>query len=115
MEVNASGAKMKGREKRIYPRTDIRWPISALTANGTIRGETKNLSIQGAFICCPEPLCPNERFLLTIKGPSGSMQVKAQVIWSNICACDDEERPSGMGVRLIWSIVEPQAQCIMQS
>jgi hypothetical protein len=93
---------MNGEEKRIYPRAEIRWTISAITAEGTIEGETKNLSTHGAFICCPKPLCPDERFLMTVKGPSGHLEVVAQVVWSNICACDDEQRPSGMGVRFIW-------------
>jgi len=90
-------------EKRIYPRAQVRWTVSALTAAGSIRGETKNITTQGALICCPKPLRPNERFLLTVNGPSGSMQVIAQVVWSSICACDDERDPSAMGVKFIWS------------
>ena len=75
-------------EKRIYPRPEIKWPVSAITAKGMIQGETTNISLNGAFICCEKTLCPDEVLLLTVKGPSGSMQVVAQVVWSNRCACD---------------------------
>ena len=93
---------MNEEEKRIYPRADLNWPISATTSGGTIQGETKNLSSRGAFICCSKPLSPNERFLLTVDGPSSSMQVIAQVVWSSMCCCDVEKGSNGMGVKFIW-------------
>lgn len=95
---------MNAEEKRIYPRAEIRWPVSAITANGTIRGGTKDISMRGAFISCSKPLYPNERFLLTISGPSCSMQVVAQVVWSISHARDDEKSLNGMGVSFIWSM-----------
>jgi hypothetical protein len=73
-------------EKRIYPRTEIKWPVSVITAKGMIQGETKNISLNGAFICSEKTLCPNDLLLLTVSGPFGSMQVVAQVVWSNRCA-----------------------------
>ena len=94
---------MNAKERRIYRRAEVRWAVSAITSDGTIRGETKNLSTHGAFICFSKPLCPNERFLMTVEGPSSPMQVVAQVVWSNVCACDGEKRPNGMGVRFIWN------------
>jgi len=93
---------MDHRERRIHPRAELQWPVSAITAEGTVNGETKNISMQGAFICCQKALCPDERLLLNISGPSGSMQVSAKVIWSNICNCEGETRPSGMGVMFTW-------------
>ena len=93
---------MNTEEKRIYPRAEVNWAISAKTADGTIQGETKNLSTQGAFICCSQPLSPDERFLLTVDGPTSPMQGIAQVVWSNTRACDGEKRPNGMGVKFIW-------------
>jgi hypothetical protein len=93
---------MNPEEKRIYPRAEVNWPISATTSGGTVQGETKNLSTHGAFIYCSKPLSPNERFLLTVDGPSSSMQVIAQVVWSNSCACTGEKSANGMGVKFIW-------------
>ncbi|UCG13658.1 MAG: PilZ domain-containing protein [Deltaproteobacteria bacterium] len=103
------------KERRIHSRAELRWPVSVVTAEGAIQGETRNISMQGAFICCQKPLCPNERFLLTVNGPSGSLQVLSKVVWSNICACDDETGPSGMGVSFVWSSHKQQGGCMVAS
>ena len=92
------------KDKRIYPRSELGWPISAITADGRIQGETKNISLNGAFICCEKALCPHDMLLLTIGSPSGAMQVIAQVVWSNICACVEEKSQVGMGVKFLWSL-----------
>ena len=92
-------------DRRTYPRAEVRWPVSAVTTEGgTIQGEMKNLSMQGAFICCPEPLRLNEIVALTINIPDTehSLTVRAQVVWSNGCADEDEAGPNGVGVRFIW-------------
>lgn len=96
--------KVLREERRIYPRADVRWPVSAMTAEGTIEGETKNLSMLGAFICCAKPLRLNEIVALTINIPDTdhSLTVRAQVVWSKLYACEDEASPNGMGVRFIW-------------
>jgi len=41
---------MIGADRRIYPRAEVRWPVSAMTAEGSLQGETMNLSMMGAFI-----------------------------------------------------------------
>jgi Tfp pilus assembly protein PilZ len=97
-------------EKRIYPRTEIKWPVSAVTAKGEIQGETKNIGLNGAFICSDKTLCPDDLMLLTVKGPSGSVQVVAQVVWSNPCACDKQESPSGIGVKFMWSLPKTEVR-----
>jgi len=102
-------------EKRIYPRTEIKWSVSAITTKGMIHGETRNISLNGAFICCEKTLCPDDVLLLTVNGPSGSMQVVAQVIWSNRCVCDEPKSPSGIGVRFMWSLPKKESECMMWS
>ena len=75
-----------------------------MTPEGTIHGETKNLSMLGAFICCPEPLRLNEIVALTINIPDTehSLTVRAQVVWSHGCSAGDGAGPNGAGVRFIW-------------
>ena len=91
-------------DRRTYPRADVKWPVSAITTEGTLHGETKNLSMLGAFICCPEPLRLDEVVALTINIPDTdqSLTVRAQVVWSSACGHEDEASPNGMGVRFIW-------------
>jgi hypothetical protein len=106
---------MNMEEKRLYPRAEIRWPVSAITAKGMIQGETRNISLNGAFICPEKPLCPHELLLLTVKGPSGSMQVVAQVVWSNCCACDAQKNTSGIGVKFMWSLPKKESEFMIWS
>jgi hypothetical protein len=98
------GQKMIGEDRRIYPRAEVRWPVSATTAEGSLRGETMNLSMMGAFICCSRPLGLNETVALTINIPDSdhSLTVRAQVVWSNVCLRGDDKSQNGMGVRFIW-------------
>lgn len=91
-------------DRRTYPRAEVRWPVSAVTTEGTIQGETKNLSMLGAFICCPEALRLNEIVALTINIPDTeqSLTVRAQVVWSNGCHGEGGANSQGVGVRFIW-------------
>lgn len=91
-------------EKRIYPRTEVKWSVSGITNNGMMQGETQNISLNGAFICCEKVFPPDEIMLLTVNGPSGPLQVIARVVWSDLCACDAKANTSGIGVKFMWSL-----------
>lgn len=95
-------------EKRIYPRTQVQWSVSGMTNSGMIQGETQNISLNGAFICCKKVLSPNEILLLTVNGPSGPLQVISRVVWSKLHGCDGEANTSGFGVKFIWSLPRPE-------
>ena len=91
------------KDKRLYPRSKVRWPVSMITPEGAMEGETEDMSTSGAFIRCQEPLNPTERILLSVKLPSGSpLEVSAQVVWSNIVDPSDDNNPRGRGVRFMW-------------
>jgi len=95
---------MIGKDRRIYPRAEVRWPVSAMTAEGLLQGETMNLNMMGAFICCSRPLGLYETVALTINIPDSehSLTVRAQVVWSHLCVSGDDKSLNGMGVRFIW-------------
>jgi hypothetical protein len=93
---------MPPQEKRIYSRVEVRWPVSVFKEEITIQGETRDMSLQGAFIVCGKPLRPDDRVILTITTPSGPMQVIAQVV-RTVVPADSEGKTNGMGVRFIWS------------
>jgi hypothetical protein len=90
-------------DKRLYPRSKVRWPVTMISSAGSMQGETRDMSTLGAFISCETPLHPTERLLLNVKLPSGSpLQVSAQVVWSQVSTPGDEMKPCGIGVRFIW-------------
>ena len=101
------------KEKRIYPRTQVRWSVSGITNSGTMQGETQNISLNGAFICCEKVLRPNEILLLTVNGPSGPMQVIARVVWSNLLPCDAKGNTTGIGVKFMWSLPRSESELVM--
>jgi hypothetical protein len=103
LEKVSGDTKMDGRERRLQPRVEVKWPVTMLTSEGSIQGETKDISMQGAFICCDKPLPLSERFVLSVKAPAASMQVMAQVVWASNSSSDRKNEPVGIGVRFIWS------------
>ena len=92
---------MSGKEQRMHPRRQARWPVSILTADGLRRGETVDISLGGAFIRCEKPATPNEKVLLTFQDYSSSMRVFAQVAWTNLASEGNREKPTGMGVQFL--------------
>jgi Tfp pilus assembly protein PilZ len=89
-------------EKRQHARAEIKWPVKVGTAQGLVDAETRDISVGGAFISCPEPLPLGHNFPLTISAPDHEPQrVTAEVVWSNSNVPDDKILNRGMGVRFI--------------
>ena len=93
--------KRTGRERRQHPRAVVSWPVIIKSSRGLMAGETKDISLTGAFISCREPLKPNEVLEMSISVSllSPRVQAIAEVIWSNPSNSDEEIKPRGMGVR----------------
>ena len=94
---------MEEKERRLQPRVEVRWPVTLLTSEGAISGETRDISMQGAFIYCEKSVPLSERLVLSVKAPAASMQVMAQVVWADNSKDDKKDEPAGIGVRFIWS------------
>ena len=91
-----------GKEAREHPRADVNWSVSLETPDGAVAAQVKNISVGGAFICCPKPLPVGEMFHLTMTGPdSEPVKATAKVVWSNVNVPDHKVVNRGMGVRFI--------------
>ena len=88
-------------KKHISPRANLRWQVNAVTPKGPLEGVTKDISTRGAYVCCATPLRLNQVFHMSINSPEKSLNVKAEVVWSNIHGPDDDINPRGMGVRFV--------------
>ena len=53
-------------DRRSRIRFNVRYPVTTTTSQGTMVGETIDMTVGGAFISCPDPLNPNEPFLLKV-------------------------------------------------
>ena len=92
---------MLGRQERIFFKPKPKWPISAHVGSRIIHGEAKDISPFGAFIRCRKPLSLNEIFDMVVDTPAKSLNIQAEVVWSNIYGPDDSITPRGMGVRFV--------------
>ncbi len=78
-------------EKRVRPRVEVRWPISISTHQGTIKGETVNISVDGMSISCDEPLPLNETFNISIIPLNQQIiEVAGRVVWSDCYGINDD-------------------------
>jgi len=89
--------------QRGYPRADIKWPVVVKSDKRTIEGVTSNVTPNGVFIHCQQPLRLNEVFDMdiSIPGSDQSLKARAEVIWSNRYGPNDDISPRGMGVRFL--------------
>ena len=83
------------------PRVKVKWPVTVTSEKGSMEGVTLDLGTDGAFVSCAKPLRLNEVFDMIITAPDQAIEVKAEVIWSNIYGPDDDITPRGMGVRFL--------------
>ena len=83
------------------PRVKVKWPVTVNTEKVSMEGVTLDLGTDGAFVSCAKPLRLNEVFDMVITAPDQTIEVKAEVIWSNIYGPDDDITPRGMGVRFL--------------
>ena len=87
-------------DRRTPTRIRAKWPVVVLTAKGVILAETRDISSEGVFISCEEPLRPDEKLRVFIMAPNHRpLEIPAEVAWSNPHASEQETAPKGMGLR----------------
>ena len=88
-------------KKRRYSRADVSWPVFLLTPHCIVRGETKNISLGGAFIHFLSDPVQERSFRLVIKPPNyeGLLVVSAEVAWRSRQQESRPILPRGMGVQ----------------
>lgn len=79
-------------ERRQYARIKVRWPITILTDNSTIEGETRDISPSGMFINGKEPLQLNQTYQISVMPPNHhNIDLACKVIWSHFYTTDGEK------------------------
>jgi hypothetical protein len=90
------------RERRKSPRISVNWPITIITSQGMIEGESRNITPSGVFIHCKKKLPEDEVYQLIIKLPNGKqIIVKGQMMWSNLNGREDTGALVDMGFSFI--------------
>ena len=87
-------------EKRLHSRAEVSWPVVILTSHGATVAETKNIGASGAFILCQARLRPKEKLRVFVMAPNrNSINISAEVAWSNPICSDEDSPPCGVGIR----------------
>jgi hypothetical protein len=89
-------------EKRKQPRKEVVWPITIIAEHGTIEGEIRNITVDGLFIFCEEPLMLNQTYRMSIiPDKHQAIGVKGKVVWADAYCMAEDKSVYGMGVCLI--------------
>ncbi len=87
------------KENRRHPRARIKWPVVMNTPNGLVDGRTKNLSLGGAFVRCPDMPHLEDNFRLVLTAKERLILVNAEVVWSDGNRSNGKSSFQGMGIR----------------
>jgi hypothetical protein len=90
------------REKRRNSRQFVRWPVKVEMEHGTVAGETRNVSYDGIYIRCDEPLRVDQDFRMAILPPHRqAIGLTGKIVWADLYGLDKEKNAFGMGVCLV--------------
>ncbi len=93
-------------EKRLHPRILVEWPAAAKTLQGTIEGITKDISVDGVFIFCPEEPELENSFAIALEPPKERfIPVFGERVWSGNFNFDDRT-VFGIGIRFTFMAPE---------
>lgn len=96
-------------ERRQTQRINVTWPITIITSQGTIEGESRNITPSGLFIHCKSKLPEDEVYQIIIKLPNEKqIIVKGQMMWSNLNGRQDTGAFVNMGFSFIRMSDEDQ-------
>ena len=65
------------------PAAEVSWSVSVLTAAGSVRGKTRDISEKGVGFICVQPLSPGDVVRMTIESPDHPIAVGALVLSCN--------------------------------
>jgi hypothetical protein len=89
-------------EGRSQSRLAVSWHASFRSRQDTVSAQIKDISLGGAFVVCPTPLPPSERFQIRVELPArGPIELNAMVVWSNVNVPPERTVIRGMGIRFL--------------
>ena len=89
---------VNGRERRSHPRVKVKLPVVKMAGNGLVKGEIQDLSLAGAFICCPEMANTKDEFHMVISTKGRLMSIIGEVVWQEVNKMNAKTALPGMDV-----------------
>lgn len=88
--------------KRRHPRVEVSWAAKVENSETSQDVILKDISIGGAFVVSQEPAAMQDRLRIIINLPnSKTLQLNAEVVWSNANMPLDKVVNRGMGIKFI--------------
>ncbi|TRO46032.1 PilZ domain-containing protein [Candidatus Bathyarchaeota archaeon] len=87
------------KERRHYPRSNIKLPVVMIAGESLVDGEIQDISLGGAFIRCPTMPNPKDSFHMVISSKGRLISIIAEVVWSDGHKFKRKAALSGIGVR----------------
>lgn len=110
-QIAVSAQKISWEEKRQHPRVSVLWPARLENPEGPLAVQLKDISLGGAFVVCPNPLPLSEKLRISIDPPGHpSLELNAEVVWSNANVPEDKIINRGMGIRFINNSAEDRSR-----
>jgi len=101
-DASSVGTRIQREERREDSRVKMKWPVTIETLEGSLNGETINVSVGGAFICFQGLPRLKERFRVTMNPPNHhALQATVSIVWSNFNVPEKDIIHRGMGVRFL--------------
>ena len=89
-------------KKRKFHKVRAKWPITIITNDSIIAGESWNITANGIFTHCREQLRENETYRMIIGLPKKRyLAVQGKLIWSNLNGVDPNGTFSDMGFSFV--------------
>jgi hypothetical protein len=101
-------------ERREKSRIYVTWPVTVITEQGTIEGESVNITPSGVFVRSKLVLKENETYQIIIKLPNQKqVLLKGKLVWSNLNGEERSEAFADMGFSFVK--VEDQDQRLLRA
>ncbi|MFC1820695.1 PilZ domain-containing protein [Thermodesulfobacteriota bacterium] len=90
-------------EKRKEQRTKVDWPTEVFLNGRIVEGIIKNITLNGIFVCCEEPLVLDENYRLSIFPPNHeTINVVGKTLWSDSYALDSDEENAPVCIGIVF-------------
>lgn len=86
-------------EKRVHARMKARWPVTIMTDQGPVQGETANISATGAYVKCRGEFREQEVYWMLIGFDRQSTVINGTALWVERGAAAQTGEVTGVGVR----------------
>jgi len=89
-------------DRRKGPRVEVSWLAEIFFGDRPVEAEVQNITPDGLYLCCEEPLPYKESLRLAIY-PEGeeSIQVIGKIVWSDFYGVDEKQTAVCLGISFV--------------